>query len=167
MMLLETGCSHYVMPCDFYAKLDGEGELQWRPPEGHEVLADGSQVPIQGIGTVKFQLGELVLEHTFQLAHKDGIILLSMSFLKKQKCVLGFVRGTLKLSSYSTNSCDLHGSHLSNGRVKTINDSDLSPITVIPDGGTNIQILTDKNAIWKIKAEPADIIQGHMPAAPQ
>ena len=51
--------------------------------------------------------------------------------------------------------------------MKTINDSDLSPITVIPDGGTNIQILTDKNAIWKIKAEPTDIIQGHMTAAPQ
>ena len=99
MMLLDTGCSHYAMPCNLYAKLDGGGMLQWRPPEGHEVLADGIQVPIQGIGTVWFQLGELELEHSFQLADIDGIILPGMDFLKKQKCVLGFERGTLKLSS--------------------------------------------------------------------
>ena len=135
MMLVDTGCSHSVMPYDLYAELDGDtcSKLQWRPPEGHGVLADGSPVPIQGIGTVKFQLGNLMLEHSFQLAHIDGI-LLGMDFLKKQICVLDFERGTLKLSSYSTNSCDLHGSQLSNGRVKKINDSgDLSPFTVIPD----------------------------------
>ena len=164
MMLLDTGFSHYAMPCNLYAKLDGGGKLQWRPPEGDGVLADGSQVPIQGIGKVKFQLGDLMLEHSFQLAHIVGI-LLGMDFLKKQKCVLDFERGTLKLSPYTTNSCDLHGSQ--NGRVKTINDSDLSPITVIPDGDTDIQILMDESVIWNMKAEPADIIQGHMAAAPQ
>ena len=167
MMLVDTGCSHSVMPCDLYAKLDGDSKLQWRPPEGHGVLADGSQVPIQGIGKVKFQLGDLMLEHSFQLAHIDGTILLGMDFLKKQKCVLDFERGILKLSSYTTDSCDLHGSHLANGRMETINDSDLSPITVIPDGDTDIQILMDESVIWNIKAEPADIIQGHMAAAPQ
>ena len=146
-MLIDTGCSHSVMPCDLYAKLDGDSKLQWRPPEGHGVLADGSQVPIEGIGTVKFQLGDLMLEHSFQLAHIDGI-LLGMDFLRKQKCVLDFERGTLKLSPYTTNRCDLLGSHLSYGRVKTINDSGLSPITFIPDGGTDIQNLMDENAIW-------------------
>ena len=45
-MLIDTGCSHSVMPCDLYAKLDGDSKLQWRPPEGHGVLADGSQIPI-------------------------------------------------------------------------------------------------------------------------
>ena len=33
--------------------------------------------------------------------------------------------------------------------------------------GTKIHIVMDKNAIWMIKAEPADIIQGHMAAAPE
>ena len=51
--------------------------------------------------------------------------------------------------------------------MKSINDSDLSPITAIADGGTDLHILMDENAIWKIKAEPADIIQGHMTAASQ
>ena len=90
MMLVDTGCSHSVMPCDLYAELDGDSKLQWRPPEGDGVLADGSQVPIQGIGTVKFQLGDLMLEHSFQLAHIDGITLLGMDILKKQKCVSDF-----------------------------------------------------------------------------
>ena len=65
MMLVDTGFSHFVMPCDLYAELDGDSQLQWRPPEGHGGLADGSQVPIQGIGTVKIQLGDLMLEHSF------------------------------------------------------------------------------------------------------
>ena len=31
---------------------------------------------------------------------------------------------------------------------------------------TNLQYLMNDSALWKVKAEPADVIEGHMAAAP-
>ena len=101
MMLLDTGCSHSVMPYDLYTGLEAGCKLQWSPSGGHGVLADGSRIAIQGVGTVKLRLGDLDMEHSFQLTDTEGKILLGMDFFKKHRCVLDLHRCTISICSHT------------------------------------------------------------------
>ena len=171
MMLLDTGCSHSVMPYDLFMELEKDSKIMWSPSGGQGVLADGSRIPIHGVGTVKLRLGDLELEHSFQLVQIEGNILLGMDFLKKQQCVLDFQRGTINMSSYTFDIWDLHGNPMSqeNGKVETSDNEALFVPTFMQKGETdktNLQYLMDDSALWKVKAEPADVIEGHMAAAP-
>ena len=115
MMLLDTGCSHSVMPYDLFTELEKDSKIMWSPSGGQGVLADGSRISIQGVGTVKLKLGDLELEHNFQLANIDGKILLGMDFFKKHRCVLDLHRCTIDIRSYTFDCCDLHGNPMAVG----------------------------------------------------
>ena len=56
MMLLDTGCSHSVMPYNLLIELEKDSKIMLSPSEGQGVLADKSRISIHGVGTVKLRL---------------------------------------------------------------------------------------------------------------
>ena len=56
-MLLDTGCSHYVMPWHLYVTLKEDCLNNWQLSATQGFLADGSGINIQGMAGLKMRIG--------------------------------------------------------------------------------------------------------------
>ena len=96
MMLLDTGCSHSIMPYDLLMKLGKDSKIMLSPSGGHRVLSDGSRISIHGVGKTQLRLADLESVHSFQLVQIKRNIWLGTDFLKKQQSMSVFRRSTIK-----------------------------------------------------------------------
>ena len=111
-MLLDSGCTHSVLP----------GRLVERLPEGtvgHIVpkvavgrLADGATVIIEGEVTLTFRIGNQWIQHTFLVAPIDNCILLGIDFFQRYHCVLDFSTLSLQVGDIEVSCCDRDGAPL-------------------------------------------------------
>jgi hypothetical protein len=112
VMLLDTGCSHSVLPWKLYNELPKEAKLSWRPARNNGVLADGSPVMIRGRAEIKMKVGGMNMTHEFQLAEIEEKTLLGMDFFKKHRCVLDIHKCRISINSKQVMCCDVHGNPL-------------------------------------------------------
>jgi predicted aspartyl protease len=112
VMLLDTGCSHSVLPWKLYEELPKEAKLSWRPARNNGVLADGSPVMIRGCAEVRVKIGGTRMTHEFQLADIEEKTLLGMDFFRKHRCVLDIHKCRISIDGKEIVCCDVHGNPL-------------------------------------------------------
>ena len=112
MLLLDTGCSHSVMPYQLYTALSMKCKINYNPIHNRGVLADGSDVAIHGIAETQFKIGSKTYLHHFQLANIDGKVLLGMDFFRKHRCVIDVHRYTVQIGDEVLDCCDVNGDPL-------------------------------------------------------
>ena len=77
MMLLDTDCTHSVMPWSLYTALTEDSETGWTQSTTKEFLA---AIAIQGVASVKMKIGDRTFILDFQIADIYGKVLLGMDF---------------------------------------------------------------------------------------
>ena len=112
MLLLDTGCSHSVMPYHLYTTLSLKCKIKYNPIHNRGILANGSNVSIHGIAETQFKIGTTTYIHDFQLADIDGKILLGMDFFRKHRCVINVHRYTVQIGDQILDCCDIDGDPL-------------------------------------------------------
>ena len=108
-LLLDTGCSHSVIPIDVYKSLPEASKQGFNPRLNHGRLADGSGVTIHGVAMVKMKIGSREFLHDFQVAEINGKILLGMDFFRKYRCVLDVHNYRFQLGVHVIECCDVEG----------------------------------------------------------
>ena len=111
-LLLDTGCSHSVIPVDMYNSLPDACKQGFNPRLNHGKLADGSGVTIHGVAKVKMKIGGREFLHDFQVAEINGRILLGMDFFRKHRCILDVHNYRIQLGGQIIECCDVDGNPL-------------------------------------------------------
>ena len=109
MLLLDTGCSHSVMPWSLYTALTEDSQLGWTESTTTGCLADGSSITIQGVASVTFRIGNTTFIHEFQIADIDGKILLGMDFFRRHRCTIDVHRYSITIGEQTLQCCDANG----------------------------------------------------------
>ena len=109
MLLLDTGCSHSVMPWSLYTALTEDSQLGWTESTTTGCLADGSSITIQGVASVTFRIGNTTFIHEFQIADIDGKILLGMDFFRRHRCTIDVHRYSITIGEQTLQFCDAYG----------------------------------------------------------
>ena len=109
MMLLDTGCSHSVMPWSLYTALTEDSLSGWTESTTSGFLADGSAIRIQGMASVRFKIENTTFIHDFQIAEIDGKILLGMDFFRRHRCVIDVHHYSITIGRQTLQCCDANG----------------------------------------------------------
>ena len=69
-------------------------------------MANGTAISLDGLSTVKFQIGPLKFEHKFLVADIANDILLGLDFFEAQNCVINFQNSQLLVQGQAIDCCD-------------------------------------------------------------
>ena len=106
MMLLDTDCTHSVMPWSLYTALTEDSQTGWTQSTTKGFLA---AIAIQGVASVKMKIGDSTFIHDFQIADIDGKVLLGMDFFRRHRCVLDVHRYSITIGGQTFQCCDASG----------------------------------------------------------
>ena len=112
VLLLDTGCSHSVMPYSLYVALSDQCKIRYTPQHNRGYLADGSGITIQGVAETRMRIGGRTYLHHFQIAEISGKILLGMDFFRRYRCILDIHKYKLQIGDQTIPCCDADGAPL-------------------------------------------------------
>ena len=108
-ILVDTGCTTNVMSRKVYNKLDRTTRDSLEPYETYGVTASGAKMPFFGLVKTNLRIRHFSTEETFVVGNTDEDIILGMSFLMEQDCMLDFKKGVLELQGRKLHCTDRQG----------------------------------------------------------
>ena len=128
VMLLDSGCTQSAFPLKEFQKLSAQSCTKLQPVLGQGILADGTEIQLQGLSYIQFQLGTQKISHQFVIADIDNAILLGLDFFEHHQCLLDFQNAQLKIRDSAVRCCDSQG-NLLKVNVQVRQDTVLPPRT--------------------------------------